>query len=247
MKHYFIFDGVDSRDFLTDICEQNAYDAPAREYTRIDIPGRNGQLLIDEGRYSNVAMGYSVIMVDHFRQHIDRLRNALLTRVGYKRLEDTYHPDEFYQAGYTGGFEVTTTPHTTVGRFVLSFERKPQRWLKSGENTHTCEDSLVLVNPELTNAKPLIRVYGTGGSFYVNGQAITIGFPTGIDPGYIDIDSETENVYKGNDYYNGPVVFAGYKFPELKPGENQIIIDRSGGSPTQYLPKIEIIPRWYRL
>lgn len=237
MKHYFIFDGVDSRDFLTDICEQNAYDAPAREYTRIDIPGRNGQLLIDEGRYSNVAMEYSVIMVDHFRQHIDRLRNALLTRVGYKRLEDTYHPDEFYQAVYTGGFEVTTTPHTTVGRFVLSFERKPQRWLKSGENTHACQNSLILVNPELTIAKPLIRVYGQG-TLTINGNEITVAYPTGQNPEYIDIDSEIEDVYKGQENHNNTVALPDRNFPVLLPGENEITCDGL---------TCEITPRWWRL
>lgn len=237
MKHYFVFDGVDSRDFLTDICEQNAYDAPAREYTRIDIPGRNGQLLIDEGRYSNVAMEYSVIMVDHFRQHIDRLRNALSTRVGYKRLEDTYHPDEFYSAVYTGGFEVTTTSHTTVGRFVLSFERKPQRWLKSGEDVHSCTDSLVLVNPELTIAKPLIRVYGEG-TLTINGNEITVAYPSGQNPEYIDIDSEIEDVYKGQENHNSAVTLPDRHFPVLLPGENEIVCDGL---------TCEITPRWWRL
>ena len=237
MNHYFIFDGVDSRDFLTDICEQNAYDAPARVYAWKSIPGRIDPLLIDEGSYSIVPMGYSVIMADHFRQHIDRLRNALLTRVGCKRLEDTYHPDEFYQAVYTGGFEVTTTPHTTVGRFVLNFERKPQRWLKSGEDAYTCEDSLVLVNPELTIAKPLIRVYGEG-TLTINGNEITVAYPSGQNPEYIDIDSEIEDVYKGQENHNSAVTFPDRHFPVLLPGENEIVC---GGL------TCEITPRWWRL
>lgn len=238
MNHYFIFDGVDSRDFLTDICEQNAYDAPARVYTWKDIPGRIDPLLIDEGSYSIVPMGYSVIMVDHFRQHIDRMRNALLTRVGCKRLEDTYHPDEFYQAVYTGGFEVTTTPHTTVGRFVLSFERKPQRWLKSGEDVHSCTDSLILVNPELTIAKPLIRLYGEG-TIHIGGSTVTFTRKQGVPPPpYVEIDCDLENAYFEGGNYNSWISVDG-GFPQLVPGENQI----SAGSGVA----IEIIPRWWRL
>lgn len=237
MNHSLIYDGVDIGDFHAHIFQQNVYDAPAREYTRIDIPGRNGQLLIDEGRYPNVSVEYAAVMVDNFRHHIDRLRNFLLTRVGYKRLEDTYHPDEFYQAVYTGMIEVTTTAQTDKGKFIMSFERKPQRWLKSGEETHVCEGNLTLVNPELTIAKPLIRVYGQG-TLTINGNEITVAYPTGQNPEYIDIDSDIEDVYKGTENHNNAVTLPDHNFPVLLPGENEITCDGL---------TCEIIPRWWRL
>lgn len=238
MNHSLIFDGVDIGDFHAHVFQQNVYDAPAREYTRIDIPGRNGQLLIDEGRYPNVSMEYAAVMVDQFRLHIDRLRNFLLTRVGYKRLEDTYHPDEFYQAVYTGMVEVTTTAQTDKGKFIMSFERKPQRWLKSGEDVLHCTNGLVLVNPELTIAKPLIRVYGEG-TFQIGGSTVTFTRdPEVPPPPRVEIDCELENAYFERRNYSSWISVDG-GFPQLVPGENQIFLGSGVG--------IEIIPRWWRL
>ncbi|MBP5597459.1 MAG: hypothetical protein J6Y02_18950 [Pseudobutyrivibrio sp.] len=57
------FNGASSKDFGVEVETFPNYVAPQKEYEAIHIPGRNGDLLIDSGTYSNVEKRYKVNMV----------------------------------------------------------------------------------------------------------------------------------------------------------------------------------------
>jgi phage-related protein len=68
-----------------------------------------------------------------FAKNLSDFRNAIVSQVGYQRLTDTFHPDEYRMAIYTDGLEIDPIKYNTASEFELKFNCKPQRWLTSGE------------------------------------------------------------------------------------------------------------------
>lgn len=237
MKEFFTYNGISSADFGCYVASSNQFDAPARDVESIEIPGRNGALTIDNGRYLNQTLTYSMYVRNDIRTKIMGFRNALAKNRGYQRLEDSYNPTEFYLARYIDGFEVKQSDRYGAG-FSVTFDRKPQRFLKSGDLTFGVDAYSFTADGSILNetdqiAKPLLRVYGTG-TFTINGSSMTISSANS----YTDIDCELMDAYKGTTNCNGNISGS---FPTLSPGDNTIDLPASG------ISKIEIIPRWWRL
>ena len=137
LNNYFVFDGERSSDLDTYIAGEGTFNAPERVYTMQNIPGRNGQIALDEGRFENYELKYPAFIFTSagadFRRKISDLRNALLSKKGYKRLTDTYHPDEYRLAIYREGLETKPVQYNRAGEFDLVFDCKPQRFLLEGE------------------------------------------------------------------------------------------------------------------
>lgn len=170
------FDGIDSRTYGVYITGEAVFNAPTRRVNMIQIPGRNGLFALDEGAFDNLTVTYPAglfgVTEADFADAISNFRNALCSRVGYKRLEDDYNPSEFRMAVYKEGLEVT--PATLkAGEFTITFECKPQRFLKIGETATAVTDGDTLTNPTLFEAKPLIEAVGYG-EISLAGQEITV-------------------------------------------------------------------------
>lgn len=236
MRNYIVFNGKSFIDFGVFISGAGTFDAPERDTEKVEIPGRNGDLTIDNGRYKNIPIKYPAFIVNSFSSNVEGLRNYLLTQKGYKRLEDTYHPEEFRMGKIAGGFTTKPVAELWAGEFDLEFDCYPQRFLKSGEIPVEFTQAGTLENRQLTEAKPLIRAYGTG-SFEIGGVAVEI---TQAD-GYTDIDCELEEAYKDtlSTDKNGMIILTDGIFPTLMPGSNTVTL--SG------ITKLEIRPRWWVL
>lgn len=138
MRNYLTFGNFDSRDFGVYISGEGTYNAPARVYNAISVPGRNGDLLIDGGKYDNISIKYPAFIAgDDFQTNLAAFRNALLSVNGYARLTDTYHQDEFRLAYYGDEFTVKARNRNDAGEFDIIFNCKPQRFLIAGENPIT--------------------------------------------------------------------------------------------------------------
>ena len=120
------------------------------------------------------------------------------------------------------------------GETTLTFNCKPQRWLKTGEQVIQCSNGDSILNSGFP-ALPLIKVSGTGGGYlYVGACVVQI---LSLDE-YVILDSETQNAYKGTINKNGTI--AAPEFPVLQTGENTIYW---GGGITA----VEITPRWWTI
>lgn len=133
--HYFTINGRSSADWDIVVSNDNGYDAPPRDVESIPVPGRNGNLHIDRGRWENVEKVYNDCVIQSgFAEKMDSFRAYLATLRGYQRLEDTFHPNEYRLATFDDGLEVKTIgTRYNNGVFDLRFNCKPQRFLKSGE------------------------------------------------------------------------------------------------------------------
>ena len=174
------FGGVDSADFGIYISGEGAFDAPKRAVELVDIPGRNGALTIDQGRYENIEVTYPAYVVEDdltdFANAVKSFRNAIVSQKGYQRLTDTIHPNEYRMAVYLEGLEVKPIKYATAASFDITFNCKPQRFLTSGETEVTVSSGGTLTNPTLYDSSPLLEVKGYG-TIGFNGYTIDMNDP----------------------------------------------------------------------
>ena len=205
----FTFDGESSADYGVYITGEGVFNAPERAVEMVDIPGRNGSYALDQGRFSNIEVTYTAGMVDDsetdFADRLADVRNWLCSKKGYVRLEDEYNPDEYRMAVYSSGISVEHVDLKT-GEFEISFDCKPQRWLKSGETATAVANNGTLTNPTLFDAEPLLEVKGYGGIEF-NGYDIeiiseTLGHITLVDFGTASTQAINNSLYRTNDAMN---------------------------------------------
>lgn len=241
----FTFDGIDSRAYGVYVADVSVFDAPERDVELISVPGRSGALFIDRGRFENIEVEYDCFLAGDdeadFNSAISNLRNALASRVGYKRLTDDFYPDEYRMASFNDGMSVSQVGRRT-GDFKIKFSCMPQRWLTSGETQQSWTTTTkTLTNPTLFEAKPLIAVTGHG-VLTIGSQSITINGTSSTQVIYIDCDTMEAWEMSGsakiprNDYIQN----AGDDFPVLLPGANNIRRDTG-------ITRVAMTPRWWRV
>lgn len=265
-----IFDGVDSSDFGVFISGEGAFDAPARRGEMISIPGRNGSLFMDEGVFENITVEYPAFIGtsyrELFRTKLGDLRSALTSRGNYRRLTDTYHPDEFRLGVYREGLEVDPQYLTRAGSFTLKFDCKPQRFLFSGEISQAFTENGTIINPTLFASSPLLKVTGNGTvaigdyRFVVSNNNSIIWIDTEIMEAYLPagekypFTDENENIITqeigieiefvdGTTYPTnmlGDIEFVDSVMPKIEPGEVPVRMSKT-------IRELDIIPRWWRL
>lgn len=236
MKNFIIFNNKSLRDFGVYISGLNTYNAPSRDAESVSVPGRNGNVTLDNGRYNNISVTYPAFICNNYDARVEGLRNFLLSQSGYKRLEDTYHPDEYRLARWAGEFTTDTLDALIAGKFDMTFDCYPQRFLKEGEKQIEFSANGSINNPYLQTALPLIRAYGTG-SFSINGIAISISSALT----YTDIDCDLQECYKDSlaSNRNAYVTLTNGEFPKLSSGANSVVL--SG------ISKVIITPRFWIL
>lgn len=232
----FSFNGVSSATHGIYVGGQNTYNAPQRDVTKVAIPGRNGDLIKDNGRWLNIEVPYNVVIMDNFQTTTDALKAWLLAPTGYARLEDTYHPDSFRMARYVGGTEFETSAWNKTGKGQIIFDCKPQRWLTSGETEITAVSGNNINNPTNFYSLPWIRITCTGsGTLTIGSYTVTV---TGIST-YVDIDCDLQDCYADTTNLNDKVTLA-HGFPVLMPGNNLV-------SWTGNITAVKIKGRWFTL
>lgn len=161
-----MFGGIDSADYGIFISGEGVFNAPERAVEMIKVPGRNGAIALDQGRYENIDIEYpsGTFGADQtdFRVKLRQFVSALKAQIGYQRLSDTYHPDEYRMGIFTEAVEVEPANINTAGEFKLIFNCKPQRWLTSGEEETVVSSGDDVINPTLFDAEPKFAIEGYG-------------------------------------------------------------------------------------
>lgn len=242
----FTFGGVSSLAYDIYITGEGVYDAPERAVEKIAVPGRNGEIIMDGGRFENVPVTYAAKCFAktqaEFASKVSAFRNAICSKIGYQRLTDTYNTSEYRMAAYVSGLSVDPVVMSRAGEFEITFDAMPQRWLTSGEAKQSWTTTTkTLTNPTQFDAKPLIEVTGHG-VLTIGSQSITINGTSSTQVIYIDCDTMEAWEMSGsamvprNDYIQN----AGDDFPVLVPGANSI---RRGTG----ISAVAMTPRWWRV
>ena len=180
MQNSIIFGGIDSADFGIYIGGEGVFNAPKRAVEMVTVPGRNGDIAIDQGHYENIEVTYSAFNYEEdlatFAQRLSDFRNALASQIGYQQLSDTFHPNEYRMALFVDGLEIDPVKYNTASTFEIKFDCKPQRWLANGATAITVSDGQTLNNPTQYSAEPLLAVEGHG-TISFNGYEINLTDP----------------------------------------------------------------------
>lgn len=255
--HSFTFDGVNSRTYCDlFVSGGGTHNAPERDIESVSVPGRNGDLTIDHGRYKNITVSYDgwILGEDYefVRSKMDLAKQFLCSRIGYKRLTDDYYldinnnPIYYRMARLSGdlGFSVSNTyPVTAVTS--IKFDCMPQRWRLDGEiplQIASSSPDITYNNPTAYESLPLITIQGVGpASIAISGIEVKI---SELGGGII-LDSEIERAYWiVNDVYipkDNKVILTNNKYPRIPP--NEFTIEYLGDGITS----ISIVPRWWTI
>ena len=153
-RHGLIYNGIDLRGFGVYVSGEGSWTKPAPEFERVSVPGRSGDLITYNRRYSNVDIVYRLGIVRDFNANYGDLIDALLSDPGYHRLEDTSHPGEYRMAMIEAGIDPSMTPWNRAGEFDVIFDCKPQIYLTSGELPVSLTSSGTIFNPTLFEYRP---------------------------------------------------------------------------------------------
>ena len=233
--HNFVYNGRKSQDFNLVLSGEDTWKKSMPDVERMQIPGRNGDLLLSNHRYSNVSITYHVGIRRDFDRNFTAFMNFLLKEPGYHRLEGSYHPDYYRMAVLDKEISPQLSAHNHSGPFALVFSCMPQQYLKSGERMQVLTGSGTVYNPTIYPAKPLLRIYGSG-TILIGDERVTI---TDNDS-FIDLDCELEDAYRDTVNMNQHLELENGDFPALHAGSNSITF-------VSGITKIELIPRWWCL
>lgn len=234
--NHFVFNGQSSLEYGVYVGGQGTYNAPQRDVTKITVPGRNGDLIKDNGRWLNIQVPYNIVVMDEFLDRTNDIRAWLCETTDYARLEDTYHPDYFRMARFSNSLEFETSAFNRTGKATVIFDCKPQRWLKTGEQAVSMANGGNIFNPTRFSSRPLIRIIGSGnGTVTVGNYTIAV---TDMST-YIDVDSEIQDCYIGSTSANNKVTLSA-GFPLLVPGNTTV--SWTGG-----VTDVDITGRWYTI
>lgn len=194
-----IFGDVNSADYGIYITGEAVYNAPERAVEMVTVPGRNGAIALDQGRWENIEVSYPAGCFggdqSDFASKISEFRNAIVSQIGYQRLTDEYNPNEYRMAVYAEGLDVKPKSKGRAGEFTITFDCKPQRYLTSGETEITVESGDILTNPTQYASSPLLAVKGYG-MIGLNGYEVKLeDAPMGdveVRPGVTDSESRGE-------------------------------------------------------
>lgn len=241
-----IFGDVDSADYGIYITGEAVYNAPQRAVEMVTVPGRNGAIALDQGRWENIEVSYPAGCFggdqNDFASKISDFRNAIVSQIGYQRLTDEFNPNEYRMAVYASGLDVKPKSTGKAGEFTITFDCKPQRWLTSGEAEITVTSGQKLFNPTPYASSPLLAITGNG-LVTINGYKIpleaqplgiiavnelaTVGatiknvLPSGVKASYT-VWSENANYNIGDEIIYGRVTVNAYCVLGNRTGSNPV-------------------------
>ena len=264
------FNGKSSSSFGITVECYPSPNRPARRGAVLQIPGRNGNLVIEDGTYENVTLKFDVYLSAEPANLYDRaapVANWLLGSSGYQRLTTEYEPDIFRLARFAGPLDIEAI-FNSYGRATLEFDCYPQRFDAHG---HVYSDygslssgSAAITNTGIMIAKPMIKVTGKGNVVLDFSSAAT-GNTTEVDFAFSSSKIETiildcdlhDAYYEDGSNANAAVSFSDAEaslpesadyfyptFPELTPGSNTVSLSALS---TGTLSGLKIMPRWWSL
>lgn len=237
---FFVYKDRRSLDFGLLIVKKGSFKGAARDVSRVSVPGRSGDLIIDNGRYSNITVPYELTLLNNtvysFESLARQIRGWLLSGAGYFRLWDSYDPDYFRLASYSEEVDLEQELRQ-LGSLSISFDCKPFKYSVAGQTPVIFTQASSLYNAEQFPSAPYIKVVGNGNiTLTINDSSFMLRDISG----HIELDFELPNAYKGGEPKNSLVSGADMSSLRLVPGYNSI-------SWTGSVERVEITPRWCTL
>ena len=211
------------------------------------VPGRNWNNVLEYGSFEDYEQPYSVFLdakeIGGIQRVMPRVVDWLLGHEGYQRLEDTYFPDVYRKAYYSGGSEFLNI-FGEYGEGTLTFVCAPAKYFKMGERPVQMTSGGKLFNPSAFAAHPtfvfeMSSPAGTG-SITVNDSIVNIvsngqSYEEGTVTVYLDT-ARHKAYTSGNLNLNNKI---SGDYEALKLGKTSVI------SYTGDVQNLRVIPNWW--
>lgn len=219
------------------------FGTPERAIERVQIPGMNGDLIIDQGRYNNIIVAYECGIPENFQSRILSFNQAMGHEMAqYGTLSDTYETGWYRRARFMGATSPDAGAHVQSGSLIVNFDCKPQKYKDRGTDV-TVNANTTITNPTGYEAWPQLFFTHGGSATFTNsdGESHTITVNNSVFNDYstVVVDCELKACYNAglanvnlNSYVSGI-------FPSLKAGTCTITV--SNGA------VFKIWPRWWKL
>lgn len=233
-----IWAGTSNKDVGMVIEHYPSVIVPERDQVIQEVPGRNGSIVLANGSFKNYEQQYSAFLDSKYiggLEHVmPKVMDWLLGHEGYQRLEDSYFPDFYRMAFYSGGTSFMNM-FNEYGEGTLTFNCAPEKYYKIGERPITLSNNQVLLNPSSFAAYPLIVVTGSGsGALTFNSNSMTIS-SIGTS---VTIDVKLHKAYNGSTSRNNTITGS---YENMRLGKSTTIT-WSGG-----VTGVKITPRWWTI
>lgn len=208
------------------------------DYQIVEVPGRDGDLIIPNDRFKSFVQEIPVIYTGQYSkriENIEKAKKAMLVDAKFHDFTFNSEPNHIYKAAFLSAFKVGKTYAESTQ--MLQFEMMPYKYLINGQNKLTAKpgDNIGLFNTGNIVAKPLIKLTGSGDfKISIAGQTLNL---KGVDGGIImDSKAQTATNLAGtrtqfDKMYND--------FLTVDPGNHTLTFSESDNDAT-----LEITPRW---
>ena len=198
----FTFNGRTASSFGVQLADNTEWWAtPERDMEHISVPGRSGDLLIDNGRFNNMEINFEVNRVTD-GWALSELINWLALNPGYQRLSVSDDPDHYRLASFEGMTVPVFTQLKKGARITIPFNCQPQRFLVADENgiTKSYGQAAYTFTNYGDDANPVIRINkGNSYSQYDYVKIMDTAYPS--DALYILLgDADTQAVFDTWEY-----------------------------------------------
>lgn len=236
---YFTYRGKSSKDFCLKIKDINNLSSPSRALDTLQVLGKNGELVIDNGNYHNFILEITCFIdgrPERNGKEMDleslatELKMWLQTDFSYNEL--AIEGSEFFYECYCNNNLDIKELFTNFGEVLLTFNCKPLK-KKKAEKVVIAEQFQSITN-DYMDSEPYMKIFGSGDiTIAINDRPLVF---KNVEE-YIEVDTELMNCFKDKTNQNNRMYS---DFPILTTGEN--VFTWVGN-----VTRIEIEPRWVKL
>lgn len=245
---YIEFNGINSLDLNIGITSRTGILGSAeRDVSVLSVPGRDGDLVVDNGRYKNVEVTFESYILPESPQFKDdyelfqlcqKVKEWLTKDIGYCKLKSSKQPGYYRLARLSNKLDISDV-YFQIGSCTLYFDCYPYMYSESGDTEVIVLNGIEmqLYNVEGMESKPIIHLIGSGNATITLNKKV---YHLNAIADSIYVDSEREITYSENGIEYGKL--EADDFPVLQNGINNLKIEYDSG-----ITKAIIIPRWRRL
>lgn len=161
----FTLDGVSASSKGIKLCRPISFSAAVPRMQTIQIPGRSGDLHINEGAFNARTGSVDCFVIDVINGSSAKMAEVaafLLSNTGYRKLTTPDDPEHYWIARVSNAAQIASRLGI-LAPFSIEFDCQPFRYTQDAETIITyVSGSTVITNTTLFDAFPLLYITATG-------------------------------------------------------------------------------------
>lgn len=211
MIPYFIFNDVNSKDRGVIVNNLPPISKPERSFEEINVPGRNGNLYIDNKCYNSFQYEITCTLMPG-----SNIRTIAQWLNGLGKLTICTELDKFYNVVIKNQIDFEQV-YRVCNEFTIIFDVNPIAYSVREKELTLTNNTQFIIKESTYEIKPYLKISGSGNiTLTINNKSVVL---KSIQE-YIELDCELEEAFKENENCNSKVECD--EFPILIPGQNSI-------------------------